>query len=127
SGITPPPELLETARTSRPGRATFHMGPQLPNRPDAVPGPSAAAPAQPQRPQAQQPVQPPVQPPVSDPLYPPQLAPGQSAPNYDDAPPSYDEAMAENLAGPFDGLQERPAYSGVTNENAPSQIPREKS
>jgi hypothetical protein len=34
--------------------------------------------------------------------------------------------MAENLSGPFDGMQPRPAYSGVTNENAPSQLPPEK-
>ena len=40
--------------------------------------------------------------PAHDPLYPP----------------------AENLSGPFDGLQERPAYSGVTNEDQPSQMPR---
>lgn len=130
SGITPPPELLETARSTRPGRATFNMGPQLPPRNNSqsgpsTPGPSTAGPStpsQPPRPQNQAPAQPP----AHDPLYPPQLAPGQAAPAYDDAPPSYDEAMAENLAGPFDGLQERPAYSGVTNENAPSQMPHEK-
>jgi hypothetical protein len=42
----------------------------------------------------------------------------------DDAPPSYDEAMAESMAGPVvpDGIS-RPAYSGVTNENGPSTIP----
>ncbi|KAH6655608.1 hypothetical protein BKA67DRAFT_561242 [Truncatella angustata] len=57
-----------------------------------------------------------------DPLYPPQL--GQdNAPPDDDAPPSYDEAIAQNITGP----QERPAYSGVTAENDPSTMPAEKS
>ncbi|KAL6866242.1 hypothetical protein ACO1O0_002349 [Amphichorda felina] len=120
SGITPPPELLESARTTKPGRATFNLAPQLPPRNNSQSGPSM--PVQPPRPQNQGAVQPA----AADPLYPPQLAPGQNAPAYDDAPPSYDEAMAENLAGPFDGLQERPAYSGVTNEDAPSEMPREK-
>ncbi|GKT90524.1 arrestin [Colletotrichum tofieldiae] len=41
------------------------------------------------------------------------------AAGFDEAPPSYDEAMAADASGP----EERPAYSGVTNENAPSQIP----
>ncbi|KAK1778938.1 hypothetical protein QBC45DRAFT_478147 [Copromyces sp. CBS 386.78] len=62
--------------------------------------------------------------PPSDPLYPPQLAPGETEPPYDDAPPSYDEAMAEVMGGPVipDGAP-RPAYSGVTNENEPSTLP----
>ena len=63
--------------------------------------------------------------PPSDPLYPPQLAPGEAEPPYDDAPPSYDEAMAEVMGGgPVipDGAA-RPAYSGVTNENEPSTLP----
>ncbi|CAJ2503323.1 Uu.00g107170.m01.CDS01 [Anthostomella pinea] len=55
------------------------------------------------------------QPRPSDPLYPPQLGPN-NVPAYDDAPPSYDEAIADSVGGP----QERPAYSGVTAENAPS-------
>ncbi|KAK9791270.1 hypothetical protein AB5N19_08848 [Seiridium cardinale] len=57
-----------------------------------------------------------------DPLYPPQLG-SSNAPGHEDAPPSYDEAMAQELAGP----QERPAYSGVTAENDPSTMPPEKS
>jgi hypothetical protein len=65
--------------------------------------------------------------PPQDPLYPPQLPPGD-VPAYEDVPPpSYDEAVAENLSGPFDGLRPRPAYSGVTNENAPSEMPPAKS
>jgi len=69
--------------------------------------------------------------PPSD-IYPPQLRPGQAAaqgqaaPPYDDAPPSYDEAMGEMMSGPVVPSGERPAYSGVTNENAPSSWPGEK-
>ncbi|KAK1825828.1 hypothetical protein QBC39DRAFT_38624 [Podospora conica] len=69
--------------------------------------------------------------PPSD-IYPPQLRPGQTAaqgqaaPPYDDAPPSYDEAMAEMMSGPVVPSGERPAYSGVTNENEPSSWPGEK-
>lgn len=87
-----------------------------------------------------------------DPLYPPPLRPGQvagqastagssaansgggpgrneavldagAAPPYDDAPPSYDEAMAEVMPGPVVSAQGRPAWSGVTNENAPDTLP----
>lgn len=127
SGITPPPELVEAARNTRPGAATLNFPPRLPPRTNTAPMPGNAntRPQQPARPQAQGEV--PAQPPISDPLYPPQLAAGQAAPPADDAPPSYDEAMADNLSGPFDGQQDRPAYSGVTNENAPSQMPQTKS
>lgn len=124
SGIEPPPELVEAARNTRPGRATINTAPRLPPRANSQASVNPNHPTQPPRPQNQPGS---AQPTTSDPLYPPQLAPGQDAPSYDDAPPSYDEAMAENLAGPFDGMQERPAYSGVTNENAPSQMPQEKS
>ncbi|CAI4215060.1 unnamed protein product [Parascedosporium putredinis] len=42
------------------------------------------------------------------------------SPPYDDAPPSYDEAMASEATGPM----ERPAFSGVTTDvDGPSQIP----
>lgn len=124
SGITPPPELVEAVRNSQraPGAATFSMGPRLPPRANSMAGPSSPSQPGPSRPQNNASSQPP----TYDPLYPPQLAPGQTPTSYGGAPPSYDEAMADNLAGPFDGLQERPAYSGVTNENAPSQMPREK-
>lgn len=46
-----------------------------------------------------------------------------AAPPYDEAPPSYDEAMAEAMPGPVVPAQERPAWSGVTNENAPDSLP----
>lgn len=129
SGIRPPPELLEAARNSQPGRATFGMGPRVPPRPSQQQQPEAAGPSQ-ARPAAQpapSSQQGPAHPPTYNPLYPPQLAADNPDAAYDDAPPSYDEAVAENLAGPFDGFQERPAYSGVTNENAPSQMPQGKS
>ncbi|KAH7326342.1 arrestin [Stachybotrys elegans] len=122
SGIKPPPELVEAARNTAPGQATLEGPPRLPPRaPSQAQSSAAAGPSRPQPPSV----------PPRDPLYPPQLAPGQSpeaaaAPPYDEAPPSYDEAIAENLSGPFDGAQPRPAYSGVTNENAPSQMPPDK-
>ncbi|GAP83275.1 putative arrestin-like protein [Rosellinia necatrix] len=117
SGIKPPAQLLQTAAaaatattpsTGAGGRIPSNINgnspiPRPPPRPSANGGPSM-----PPRP--------------SDPLYPPQLGP-DNVPSYEDAPPpSYDEAMAESLAGPLD----RPAYSGVTAENAPSTMPAEK-
>ncbi|KAL7784369.1 hypothetical protein V8C37DRAFT_395818 [Trichoderma ceciliae] len=123
SGITPPAELLEAARNTRPGEVTISRPPRLPPRTSvseaSSPGPSGRPPQRPSQPsQPAMPTRPP-----QDPLYPPQLPPGDT-PAYEDVPPpSYDEAVAENLAGPFDGLRPRPAYSGVTNENAPSQMP----
>ncbi|KAI0387134.1 hypothetical protein F5Y04DRAFT_77501 [Hypomontagnella monticulosa] len=99
SGISPPPELLSSVTVSSPDRP-----PRLPTRPTPA--------------QQQALVRPP------DPLYPPQLGqPGAAA--YGDAPPSYDEAMADRLAGP--PAEARPAYSGVTAENAPSTMPAGKS
>ncbi|KAN0112891.1 hypothetical protein V8E51_005842 [Hyaloscypha variabilis] len=51
-----------------------------------------------------------------DPAYPPQVGvPG--APDLDDAPPSYEDAMADEMS-PADGP--RREYSGVTDVNAPS-------
>ncbi|KAI8633662.1 hypothetical protein F5Y19DRAFT_247675 [Xylariaceae sp. FL1651] len=112
SGIRPPPQLLQTATTGTVSTNTNTNSNTNENgaapRPPPRPSASASTGAQPVRP--------------SDPLYPPQLGP-DNVPAYDDAPPSYDEAMAESLAGP----QERPAYSGVTAENAPSTMPAEKS
>jgi hypothetical protein len=49
-----------------------------------------------------------------DPLYPPQLAPGQQG--NDDAPPSYEDAMADQV-GVVDGG--RREYSGITDVDAP--------
>lgn len=52
--------------------------------------------------------------PTTDPLYPPQLSPG--ARPADDAPPSYEDAMADDIT-PVNGP--RRDFSGVTDENAP--------
>ncbi|KAE8441502.1 hypothetical protein EG329_004890 [Mollisiaceae sp. DMI_Dod_QoI] len=68
----------------------------------------ASRPTIPVRPQTQP------TPAVSDPLYPPQAPPG--GPSADDAPPSYEDAMAEDIS-PADGP--RREYSGVTDVNAP--------
>lgn len=120
SGIKPPAALLDAAnnRPPRPqpsvnkpsGRQNLNTnGPVLPPRPQ--PGVTQSAPVVPQ----QQPV---------DPLFPPQLGTPQAA-AYEEAPPSYDEAMAECMTGPMTAFSEgeqRPAYSGQTNENAPSLI-----
>jgi len=58
---------------------------------------------------------------VHDPLYPPQLGPGNLAPSEEAPPPTYDEAMAATASAP--STEDRPAYSGVTDPNAPSSIP----
>lgn len=129
SGIAPPPQLVEAMR-QRPARAGVKP---TPARPTAASSSTATSSRPPQS--QQQPVRPPAVPPrpsaqqaatlhsAYDPLYPPQLAPGQSVAPSDDAPPSYDEAMAEEMTGPvIPGGSARPAYSGVTNENGPSTI-----
>ncbi|KAK1756821.1 hypothetical protein QBC47DRAFT_377726 [Echria macrotheca] len=148
SGLAPSAELLEamrrgrlqrrqSAKPQRPPNLQLQQNPmpdrpssvspqrpppQLPPRQNTFPSPQ---PQPQQQPQQQQPQRRPNQP--ADPLYPPQLAPGQSpstsAPPYDDAPPSYDEAMAEMMTGPLVPNTARPAYSGVTNENEPSTLP----
>ncbi|TRX97091.1 hypothetical protein FHL15_001885 [Xylaria flabelliformis] len=110
SGIKPPAALLSTAATTTAGAGVNVASPANGNIPAPRPPPRPSAnggPSIPSRP--------------SDPLYPPQLGP-DNVPAYEDAPPSYDEAMAESLTGPSD----RPAYSGVTAENAPSTMPPEK-
>lgn len=121
SGITPPAELLKAAR--RPGEINVPR-PRLPPRTSVSEASNPRPPTRPAQQQPSQPSQPAMPPrPPQDPLYPPQLPPGD-VPAYEDVPPpSYDEAVAENLSGPFDGLRPRPAYSGETNENAPSQMP----
>ena len=53
---------------------------------------------------------------------PPQLPAGAQAPMYDDAPPSYDEAMAQGAGS----VRVRPAWSGVSDVNAPSSIPEKR-
>jgi hypothetical protein len=56
--------------------------------------------------------------PAFDPLYPPQLG-STGAPQANEFPPSYEDAMADEV-GPLDGP--RRDWSGVTNENAPSEV-----
>ena len=103
SGITPPPELVAQAAQTAASR------PQMPNsRP--------TEPILPPRPGAQQ-SNAHMQPPPLDPLYPPQMGTA-NAEMMGDAPPSYEDAMADEI-GPFDGRRE---YSGVTDENAPSEV-----
>lgn len=114
SGIKPPAELVEAA-TANGGFAQNELRPQLPPRQSAS-GPSAPGPAQPgptpplpqRRPSGQAPAQP------------------AYAEGYEDAPPSYSEAMAESASMPFDQDNPRPPFSGVTAENAPSQLPPQK-
>ncbi|RWA03279.1 hypothetical protein EKO27_g11826 [Xylaria grammica] len=117
SGIKPPAKLVQTAATApAPTTTTTSTGV---NASGHVNG-NGATPRPPPRPSPNG--RPSLPPRPSNPLYPPQLGP-DNVPAHDDAPPSYDEAMAESLAGPVD----RPAYSGVTAENAPSTMPPEKS
>ena len=150
SGLAPSPELLEAMRRGRMQRRQSSK-PERPPPSAAVPSQqqvprpvSVAVPVSPH------PLHPPTSPigatppilpprtntapprrpqPASD-IYPPQLRAGQAAsqaaPPYDDAPPSYDEAMAEMMSGPVVPSGARPAYSGVTNENEPSSLPGEK-
>ncbi|KAI1365772.1 hypothetical protein F5Y08DRAFT_303136 [Xylaria arbuscula] len=115
SGIKPPAQLLQTG-VSIPSGAGASVSS---NANTSING-NGPAPRPPPRPSTNG--RPPVPPRATDPLYPPQLGP-DNVPGHDDAPPSYDEAMAESLAGPLD----RPAYSGVTAENAPSTMPPGKS
>ncbi|KAH8670838.1 hypothetical protein BX600DRAFT_457634 [Xylariales sp. PMI_506] len=117
SGIHPPTQLVKAASTrphqQQQQQQPQQQGPPLPPRRTSTSASTSAANA---APASSAPPQ------VHDPLYPPQLGP-DNTPAYDDAPPSYDEAMAQELTGPV----ERPAYSGITAENAPSTMPPEKS
>ncbi|KAI5855569.1 hypothetical protein GGS23DRAFT_589617 [Durotheca rogersii] len=117
SGIKPPQELLDSVNSGR------SLTPQPPPRP--VMSLSRSVPSVSFTPQ-QELLQPhqytrPAQPNL-DPLYPPQLGTEMST-LYNEAPPSYDEAMADRLAGP----SVRPEYSGMTVENWPSSILLNKS
>ena len=87
SGITPPAALLDAIASRPPG---------VPSRPSNISAPSQA--------------------PAYDPMYPPQLPPGANPGTTSDAPPSYEDAMADEIS-PADGP--RREYSGVTDVNAP--------
>ncbi len=129
SGLAPPPSWSRPCSAAARAARGKHNPPGRPQvtRPQTVPsqaeGPPAGLSAQSQRPPAlphrpapQQAVQQP-----ADALYPPQLRDGD-VPLYDDAPPSYDEAMAESTGPVFPTGAARPAYSGMTNENGPSMM-----
>ncbi|KAL2256363.1 hypothetical protein VTK26DRAFT_1784 [Humicola hyalothermophila] len=124
SGLAPPAALVEAMRGRKVAGASTAAGPARPvpspqSRNEARPPtlPPRPSPAQQQQQQQQQQQH---QPPES--LYPPQLSPDQLQPPYDDAPPTYEEAMAEEMTGPMIPPEARPAYSGVTEENAPSTL-----
>lgn len=124
SGLTPPVGLVDALRRQQmqqnkgqknrpgqPGGAPPTLPPRQTQQQEQLPGP----------PRHEQDQEPP------DPLYPPPLRPGEvAAPPYEDAPPSYDEAMAEDMTGPVFPDEERPGYSGMTDENAPSLLPEKR-
>ncbi|KAG9230376.1 hypothetical protein BJ875DRAFT_488027 [Amylocarpus encephaloides] len=104
SGIKPPAALLD-AMASQP------HGPPLPVRPSNlthIPVFSSTSNISPPTP---------VAPLGADPLYPPQLGTPAAA-IVEDAPPSYEDAMAENISVTTDGP--RGEYSGVTDVDAPN-------
>lgn len=147
SGLAPPESLAKAAiksRTRTQQQRQQRQQQQQQQRPSARPSAQSAPNLPPRQNQAQ---------PQQDPLYPPQLRPGQvagqaqtavspgsssmggaaaaefegAAPPYDEAPPSYSEAMAEAVTEPVvPAGQARPAWSGVTNENEPDSLPAEK-
>lgn len=143
SGLTPPESLAQAAIK---GRKQQTPATTITTQQQASSSSSSSRPRP--RPSQSAPTLPPRQP-QHDPLYPPQLRPGQMPaqagvaaaatghggagassalfeeappPTYDEAPPSYDEAMAEVMPGPVVASEGRPAYSGVTNENAPDTL-----
>lgn len=143
SGLTPPESLARAVLKSRKQQTPSQQAQRPSTRPNG--GSSQSAPTLPPRQQQQDPLYPPQ-------LRPGQVA-GQAAtatnsgssatstnsgdgqggavpafdvaaaPPYDDAPPSYDEAIADFVPGPVVPAQARPAYSGVTNEHAPDSLP----
>ncbi|KAK4179915.1 hypothetical protein QBC36DRAFT_57160 [Triangularia setosa] len=134
SGLTPPAALVEAMRQGRTRPARKQTNPngrppqQQQPRPNIPPQGVASssrppAPVLPPRPAVVNSQQQQQNDASEAALYPPQLQPGQDAPPYDDAPPTYEEAMAEEMTGPAFPSTARPAYSGVTDENAASSLP----
>lgn len=115
SGISPPQQLLETLPPKIPPRPTPHFQPSSLSQQSQHDPIYEPAPPQHQH-QHQHPQHP-------QHLQPSSAAAGPSSASspYDDLPPSYDEAMAADITAP--PTQARPAYSGVTAENAPSTMP----
>lgn len=88
SGITPPPALLEAMATNMQAKETKEKQPTHP--------PPRSPPSSPQRPQRQDTQRPPIPPR-------PAVAPTVNLDDgYDEAPPSYEDAMAETLS-PLEG------------------------
>lgn len=145
SGLTPPESLAQAALKARKQQTPLQQAQRLSMRPNG--SSSQSAPDLPPRQQQQQ------HDPLYPPQLRPGQVPGQAAttvnagspsgsysgagghggaaappeaaaaPPYDDAPPSYDDAIAEFMPGPVVSAQARPAFSGVTNENAPDSLP----
>ncbi|KAM3550152.1 hypothetical protein ARSEF4850_008491 [Beauveria asiatica] len=111
SGVKPPRELVEAATNA--GFSQGELRPHLPPR-QSVSGPSGTAAHQ----------APPL--PLRRPSGAVQPPPAAQPEEYEDAPPSYSEAMAESASMPFDQDNPRPPFSGVTAEHAPSQLPPQK-
>ncbi|KAL1844226.1 hypothetical protein VTJ49DRAFT_3882 [Mycothermus thermophilus] len=120
SGLTPPAALVEaTLHGRRPATnaapkpstqpSTSQRPPDLPPRPPPQPATAATTTTASTTTTPQQQQQ--------------ELFPAEAP--YDDAPPTYEEAMAEMMTGPvFPPTGEgRPAYSGVTDEHGPSTMP----
>ncbi|SPN99538.1 uncharacterized protein DNG_02390 [Cephalotrichum gorgonifer] len=138
SGIAPPPEVLRAMAnraprpqagvprpaTNMPAHPQEERPPQLPPRTNSgrliVPNQGGMYPQHPISP-ITGPNQVPVAvpdapaPALYDPLYPPQMG----TVGFEEAPPSYDEAMAVSATGPT----ERPAFSGETGDGGPTQMP----
>ncbi|ATY65521.1 Immunoglobulin E-set [Cordyceps militaris] len=111
SGIKPPRELVEAATNA--GFSQSELRPHLPPRQSVSGANGSAAPHAPPLP-------------LRRPSGPTQPPPAAQAEEYEDAPPSYSEAMADSASMPFDQNNPRPPFSGVTTENAPSQLPPQK-
>jgi len=109
SGLSPPPELLEAMSTADKKHKTQAQDAESSGSPFVRPPGPQLPPRRPSQPvttgNAHQ-------------LYPPALRPGQAEPDYDDAPPSYDEAMAD--AVPSIDTEGRPEFSEEGVEKAAS-------
>ncbi|KAL2269192.1 hypothetical protein VTJ83DRAFT_4038 [Remersonia thermophila] len=123
SGLTPPAALVEATLQGRRPASDANQRPSAPTStpqrpPDLPPRPSPQPSAATAAPPAAATATTTTATTSSRPSFP-------DEPPYDDAPPTYEEAMAEMMTGPvFPPTGEgRPAYSGVTDENGPSSLP----
>ncbi|PHH53637.1 hypothetical protein CFIMG_008164RA00001 [Ceratocystis fimbriata CBS 114723] len=141
SGIAPPPQLLSEIQRRQsqmqrpPPHPTHPVGAVFASpahnyggMPGGWPGAGrggpmfASPPLPPRRPNQGQAVDPRIAMAAAshDPLYPPQMGTPAAA-TFEEAPPSYEEALADAVAGPFENNSSRPAYSGTTDVNASNQ------